>query len=282
MDKYAIFSLSRTRKKSMNENKNIQNEEYQQKLQHPHGTQSDHTENSQQPSLKKTKLQSIVSFSCAIQAISIAIVLMVDLLVFLIKLSSGSSTGTEFIGLQYLIPASFGVFLSSFVNLFIIPLYILRHKPHGKRLVYTCLSLLASVIVFAVPLYGLFRGDNSTPTDYEENYSESADKQIEEDGGGDDQIETKDEYSEISKENAVELLETCQVGEFYYTNQTNIGNHNRGELSSTGAVLVEQKDVPARISIADRLIPELLPVAIEAQKSCKELVIYKDNTQEKF
>ncbi|MBP6880842.1 hypothetical protein KBC31_04415 [Candidatus Saccharibacteria bacterium] len=264
----------------MDENKNIEKEEYPQKQQYPYKIQPGYTEVPQQPTLKKSKLHNFVSFSCTVQTISIATILAVDLLIFLITLSSGSSTGSEFLGLQYLIPAAFGIFVSSLINLFIIPLYILRNKPQGKRLVYVCLYLLVSIIVFAVPLYGLFQSNNYTPPDYEKNYSESADERTVEDN--DDKIEPKDEYSEISKENVVELLETCQVGEFFYTNQTNIYNHNRGELSSTGAVLVEQKDVPTRISIADRLIPELLPVAREAQKNCDELVIYRDNTQEKF
>ncbi len=76
---------------------------------------------------------------------------------------------------------------------------------------------------------------------------------------------------EITKEEAIQLLKTCQLKGFYYTNQTDKSdpsNGGWGELSSTGVVLTKIDGKPYRISIADKLVNELVPIARQAQKTC--------------
>lgn len=82
---------------------------------------------------------------------------------------------------------------------------------------------------------------------------------------------------EITKEEAIELLKTCKVSYFRYTYQyeplyipTTYDDIQlpAPKASSTGVVLVKDEYGPDTISIADELIPELVPIAREAQKTC--------------
>lgn len=54
------------------------------------------------------------------------------------------------------------------------------------------------------------------------------------------------------------------------------------EASATGVVLVKIDGEPYRISIADRLVPELVPIAREAQKSCASPQFWHDGTYEQY
>lgn len=90
---------------------------------------------------------------------------------------------------------------------------------------------------------------------------------------------------EITKEEAIQLLKTCKLKGFYYTNQTDKSdpaNGGWGELSSTGVVLTKVDGQPYRISIADKLIPELVPIAREAQKTCANPQFWHDGTYEQY
>jgi hypothetical protein len=99
------------------------------------------------------------------------------------------------------------------------------------------------------------------------------------------QFEADNAKPEISKDEAVQLLQSCQLNGFYYTNQTDKSdpaNGGWGELSSTGIVLTKVDGKPYRISIADRLISELVPIAREAQRTCGKPQFWHDGSYEQY
>ena len=76
---------------------------------------------------------------------------------------------------------------------------------------------------------------------------------------------------EITKEQAIDMLKTCKLSGFYYNNETDETDRELGgwgELSTTGVVLTYVKGEPYRISVADRLVTGMLPIAKEVQKKC--------------
>ena len=76
------------------------------------------------------------------------------------------------------------------------------------------------------------------------------------------------EFSDITVGKAEQLLLACELRGFYFTRQTRPALGNGGELSPTGVVLTTIDDDPHRISIADRWIDRLVPVARQAQEDC--------------
>lgn len=76
------------------------------------------------------------------------------------------------------------------------------------------------------------------------------------------------EFTDITAAEAERLLRNCDLRGFYYTRQSRPALGAGGELSPTGVVLTTIEEDPHRISIADRLIDRLVPVAEEAQDDC--------------
>ncbi len=72
---------------------------------------------------------------------------------------------------------------------------------------------------------------------------------------------------------------------FYYTQQAEPERHGYVQLtspekSSTVVVLVRIGGEPDRVSVACRLIPELVPIAREAQKTCVNPQFWHDGAHE--
>lgn len=75
---------------------------------------------------------------------------------------------------------------------------------------------------------------------------------------------------EISVDDAASLLKLCKLRGFYYGNQTEKGGLD-GDLSATGVVLKKTDDgQPSIISVAERNVATLLPVAKDARERCAE------------
>lgn len=177
--------------------------------------------------------------------------------------------------------ANAGVYEAGFINLFIfavcvpcagvlalvnivgLSIYLFKQKPQGKGLVLGIVSLMISlslVIGAATIVYLLQTSANE--------YQASSDRLQQRLADEEKRFQADNAKPEITKEEAVQLLQSCQLRGFYYTSQTSKDNGEWGDLSSTGVVLTRINGQPNRISIADRLIPELVPVAREAQKMC--------------
>ena len=141
---------------------------------------------------------------------------------------------------------------------------MVRHRPHGKGLVFCILSLLVSVILALYGANSVYQFRVAAPKHVNQLRQQSKQKiQAQQ-----QQFATDNANPEITKDEAIALLNSCQLSGFYYTNQTDKSDGEWGELSSTGVVLTKINGKPYRISIADRLVPELVPIARQAQKTC--------------
>lgn len=182
-------------------------------------------------------------------------------------------SGTEFIGLILYITIVPAVAILSLINVIGLPIYILKEKLRGTRLSFAVfLFAFSGLLVFYGGYNFLVLTVNRA--NLEDQYKQETEKI---------QQAIDNANPEITKEEAIELLKTCQLSGFYYTSQTgksDSANSGRVELSSTGVVLTTVSGKPHGISIADRLIPELLPIARQAQKTCGNLQFWYDGRRE--
>ena len=190
-------------------------------------------------------------------------------------------SGTEFIGLIIYVTLVPAVGLIAFINLVGLPLYMRRHKPHGKGLVLSILSLAVSVILALYGAYSVYQFLFAAPKQIKQLSQQSEQKFH----AQQQQFNSDNAKPEITKDEAIQLLQSCQLSGFYYTKQTDKSdpsNGGWGELSTTGVVLTKVHGNPYRISIADRLIPELVPIARSAQKTCGKPQFWHDGDYEQF
>lgn len=190
-------------------------------------------------------------------------------------------SGTEFIGLLVFVTLVPAVGLIALINLIGLPIYMRKHKPRGKGLVFSILSLAVSIILALYGAYSVYQFRVAVPKRVDKLSEESQQKfQAQE-----QQFAADNAKPEITKDEAINLLKACKLNGFYYTDQTDKSdpaNGGWGELSSTGVVLTKVDGQPFRISIADRLIPELVPVARQAQKTCNGPQFWHDGTYEQW
>ncbi|HEX8389934.1 MAG TPA: hypothetical protein VF597_00760 [Candidatus Saccharimonadales bacterium] len=209
------------------------------------------------PTRKPFKWQYVFIVLGILQAACVALFLAAVLYASLLQ-DSGVS------GLEYLIILLFLTLVPiagavAVINLVGLPLYMRHHKPHGRGLVLSILSLAISLMLVLYGAYHIY-----VTLTYTDELSETSEPR---DDPSQDLVAANTE-SEITKQEAIELLQNCQLTDFYYTDQTTKNEGQWGELSTTGVVLTELEGEPDRISIADRLIPELVPIARAAQKNC--------------
>jgi hypothetical protein len=211
-----------------------------------------------------------------IQAIGVAIFFFV--MTWAIQQAKAGVSGTEFIGLIVYVTLVPAVGLVAFINLVGLPIYMAKHKPHGKGLVFGILSLLVSVILALYGAYSVYQFRVAAPKQIKQ-LSQQSQQKIQ---ATQQQFATDNAKPEITKVEAIQLLQSCQLKGFYYTKQTDKEGGNWGELSSTGIVLTKIDGKPYRISIADKLVPELVPIARTAQKTCGEPQFWHDGNYEQF
>lgn len=143
------------------------------------------------------------------------------------------------------------------ISLFALPFFMRRNELTGRMRVLIITSLVFSILTI---LQTISFVASSLSFDASLNHVK---QQINKDS---DEFERG--VVEISNSEAEELLLSCKLRGFFYTNQTNKNDGEWGELSDSGVVLTRVEGKPYRISIADKLIPELVPIAREAQKKC--------------
>ena len=208
----------------------------------------------------------------------IGVVVFFLIMTWAIQQARAGVSGTEFIGLLVyatLVPA---VGLIAFINLIGLPMYMRRHKPHGKGLVFSILSLSVSVILALYGAYSVYQFRVAAPKQIKQ-LSQQTQQKIQ---AQQQQFNADNANPEITKAEAIQLLQSCQLKGFYYTNQTDKSDGEWGELSSTGVVLTKTNGQPYRISISDSLVSELVPIARAAQKTCGEPQFWHDGTYEQF
>lgn len=170
------------------------------------------------------------------------------------------------------------IIITTFVNLIGLLIYMIRRKPRGKALVFSILSLLFSAILLSFGAYLLYQTTVDQPTQREESVERMRSEamlRIE-------KSQKDNANPEISKEEAIVLLQTCQLKGFYYTKEMYEEHGTSPATSLTGIVLTKVDGEPHRINIADKLIDELVPIAREAQKTCGSPQFWRDGTFEQY
>lgn len=190
--------------------------------------------------------------------------------------SIGGKTGSEFIALALFATIVPVVGLIGFINIIGLPIYMAKHKPRGKGLVFSVLSLLLSTALALYAADTVYQFLVVAPADIKQSQQKIQAQQ--------QKFVADNTTPEITKEQAINLLQTCQLKGFYYTNQTDKDKTGGGwgELSTTGVVLTKIDGKPYRISIANRLVSELVPVARQAQKTCGSPQFWHDGNYEQF
>jgi hypothetical protein len=191
---------------------------------------------------------------------------------FLMQPASQMFSGLTFYFLVF--PA---LLIAAIINVVMLLFYLTKQKPRGKNAALSTVSFLISLAILAVTVYYVY-GATIYPRQLSERSSEKS-AQL------DREFAAMNAKPEITKDEAIELLETCKLKGFYYTAQNEPkGSRDGGwgESSSTGVVLTKVDNEPYRISIADRLIPELVPVAREAQNNCGGPQFWHDGSYEQF
>ena len=199
---------------------------------------------------------------------------------FFIMNGISGQPGSEFIVLALAVTFVPVIGLVALINLIGLPIYLRKHRPEGKGLVFAVISLVISIGLALSGLYSAYVWRTAS-TSYRSKSSEiSKNTQYKQ-----QQFLADNAKPEITKEEAVQLLKSCKLKGFYYTNQTNKSypaNGGWGELSTTGVVLTKVDGKPYRISIADKLIPELVPIARTAQTTCGDPQFWHDGTYEQY
>jgi hypothetical protein len=181
--------------------------------------------------------------------------------VYVYFVTAGKS-GSEFVYLFMLITLLPFLAAMALVNLIGLPFFLYKHRTQGKVLVLPAASLLVSLGIFLYGAYGIYQTRVVMPKQISQHSKNTQDKLREY------KEEDQQGIGEISKEEAITMLQNCKVMGFYYTNQNDRNNGAWGELSATGVVSTSTSDGRYRLSVADRLVSELVPIAREAQKTC--------------
>ena len=194
---------------------------------------------------------------------------------WLIQQANSGVSGTEFIGLFVIVLGVPLAVVAAVLNAVTLAVWFVRRRPTGVRMILPILSGALSALLIVYGAYTAYSWFVVAPTEYAQNEREF-----------DEEMRKADEgfyNEEITVEKTKELLRSCQLFGFYYTAQADAKYTQDGtwaESSTTGVVLTYVDSKPARVGIADRLIPELVPVAREAQKTCPDLQFWHDGSYE--
>lgn len=193
----------------------------------------------------------------------------------LIKSAQAGNSGTEIMLVAVSRTAIPLVITIAVINVIGSILYFMLCKPKKIIGIGFALSLALSIAVLGYMGYGTY-------LNHQDSIAYQKQREITETKHRDTQRQNTIDNAqpEITKENAIELIKQCQLKGLYIGGQTDKKNGNWGELSSTGVVLTKIDGEPYRISIADKLVPEIMPVAREAQKTCHDLQFSVDGTYE--
>lgn len=85
---------------------------------------------------------------------------------------------------------------------------------------------------------------------------------------------------EISVDEATQLLNSCKLIGFYYTEHAYGETTGKDPETSTTGIILDYKDEPLHIHVADRLVSTMVPIARAAQKTCPNLQFWHDGTYE--
>jgi hypothetical protein len=186
------------------------------------------------------------------------------------KAEAGVS-GMEFVAIILLFTLVPAVALLVLVNLVGLSIYLLRRRPKGIGLAVGIVSLLVS---FSLVSYTGYQAWFAPHASYEDYTTEATYPNRFEDG---------EVTTEATKSEAIEFIRNCDLNYVSYNDQARTYEEGaaRGESSSTGFMVSVVDYDPYRLSIADKYIPEIVPIVREAQKKCILLKLWHDGDFEK-
>lgn len=197
----------------------------------------------------------------------------------LVIASIAGKTGSEFIALYLLATLVPVVGVVAWINTIGLPIYLFKHKPKGVARIFWLISFVVGLLIALYSAWTAYSVFIAAPRYIAQQHAEIKQKYEAERA----QFELDNAKPEITKAQAIQLLNDCQLKGFYYTNQTDDSdkaNGGWGELSTTGVVLTKVDGKPYRISIADRHIEELVPIARKAQRKCSDPQFWHDDHYE--
>lgn len=204
-------------------------------------------------------------------------------LFFLIMFSIVGKTGSEFVALYLFITLVPAIGIIALINLIGLPIYMTKHKPHGKGLVFANMSLVISVILALYGAYNIYQVVVVAPKHWRE-LSEQSRRESEQKH---QQFLADKEKQEKTKTEAITLMQNCKVDQFIGQTGASIVIKDantkawlkNAEQSSTGIAILENS--PDTYVFASKLVTaELENTARQFRQSCydkKKLYIKIDD-----
>lgn len=216
-------------------------------------------------------------------SIALALVQVIGvILMVLLMLSVAGTTGGEFIALfsfMTIVPFLLGV---SIFNLFYLPITIKKNKPKRKILILFVISIFISLAIFIYgglivvnTALGFIRfGNNMTQSRKEDRLKR-------------ENTIAENKNPEITKNEAINLLNSCKVGVFSYTKQDKSYDYDGYSIpppgkTASGIVIARYEGKIMTMRIADSNIAEIVPIARNAQVSCGKPQFWHDGNYEQY
>ncbi len=194
------------------------------------------------------------------------------------QLAKSGASGTEFIALILFVTVVPTVAVISLINLIGLPIYLRKHKPHGKGLVFSIVSLVISsllVLYGAYSVYGL--------TVYPKKLSEGLRQKNEQ---GQQEFATANAKPEITKEEVISFMQGCKADFFVGYTDINLVKDsntklwlNKAEQSSGGFEILEASP-KSYVFASKSMTTALQDTARQFRQSCystKKLYLTIDN-----
>jgi hypothetical protein len=183
---------------------------------------------------------------------------------YLVSLAKSGVSGTEFMAIL-LIPfilASFPLSLSAFI---LAGLHLKRHSLVGriKAFIITCLVLSGLILAFGV--YVII--SNLVSLSKFSEAQQQSDQHARE-------MAAAYAPKEVTEADALNLLTTCQIHQFYYGPQKDVQDEiDAAGRTNSGLVLIRLDDKPWRLTATDQMGAKLLPSVEASKQKCGDLFI---------
>jgi len=159
-----------------------------------------------------------------------------------IRQAKAGASGTEFIALALFVTVVPAVAAISVINLIGLPIYMLKHKSHGKGLAFSIVSLIISAILALYGAYSVYKLRVAMPKN-NRRYAEQTRQKIEQD---EQAFEASKAKLETTKEEAISFMQSCKADYFVgYTDINLVKESNvkswltKAEKTSTGIEISE-------------------------------------------
>ena len=184
-------------------------------------------------------------------------------LLWLSKQAASGDSGTEFIALIFL-PGLYGGIVPAILNVLTIPIYLIKHQK-GVIIWLFCggiIILSIGYLVWAIP--GAIK-DSQAHKDFPK-LQQQAKAQFE---VRQQQFNQSTAPKELTISEATDMLNNCQIHQFYEMPNASINPRENAEKSSTGIYLVSLPNTgPWRMTISSTLDSKLTPIAEAAKAKC--------------